>query len=425
MKMAEEQVFRRVVRENSAEPAGPPVTPVRRPDAPEIHDVVVVGAGPYGLSTAAHLRARGLDVAVFGKVLELWRDHMPAGMLLRSHWWATNLADPRRKYGFKRFLELSARRPCYPVPIDAFVDYALWFSKHAVPDVDETYVVSIEHRNGQFLLTLKDGRRVHAPAVVMAVGLYYYANRPHEYALLSPDLVSHSFDHHDLGRFRGKQVMVIGAGQSAIEYAALLHEAGAVVHIVARRPIVWLTRDRFGERTLWERIRAPDAGIAPGWKNWILEHVPYLFQRYPQPRKDRYIRNNYVAAASDWLRPRVIGKAILHEGHTIAAMRPLRGTVEVKISDGETVLADHVVMATGYRVDVRKLPMLHPALLAQIAIDEGTPILNERFECSVPGLYFVGLSSLRAFGPLFRFVLGCKAAARRVAVAVAGQQRRR
>ncbi|HEX4560478.1 MAG TPA: NAD(P)-binding protein, partial [Gemmatimonadales bacterium] len=61
-----------------------------------VYDAVVVGAGPYGLSTAAHLIGRGLDVAVFGKTLEMWRDHMPQGMWLRSHWWATNLADPRK-----------------------------------------------------------------------------------------------------------------------------------------------------------------------------------------------------------------------------------------------------------------------------------------------------------------------------------------
>ena len=103
------------------------------------YDAVVVGAGPYGLSTAAHLLGRGLRVAVFGKAMELWRDHMPKGMLLRSQWWATNLSDPGRRYTFQRFFRESRRMPGYPVPLETFLEYALWFQRHAVPDVDETY----------------------------------------------------------------------------------------------------------------------------------------------------------------------------------------------------------------------------------------------------------------------------------------------
>ena len=124
------------------------------------YDAVVVGAGPYGLSTAAHLLGRGLTVAVFGKTLELWRKHMPKGMLLRSHWWATNLSDPRKQYGFERFFKESRYEKCYPVPIEAFIDYALWFQERAVPNVDETYVSSVERRGDHFLLTLEDGRKV-------------------------------------------------------------------------------------------------------------------------------------------------------------------------------------------------------------------------------------------------------------------------
>ena len=393
----------------------------RRPGPVAEYDAVVIGAGPYGLSTAANLRGHGLNVAVFGNILELWRKRMPKGMFLRSHSWATNLHDPYGKYTFERFYEESGCEPRYPVPIQTFVDYALWFQRHAVPDVDETYVAQVERVDGQFRLTLEDGRTVRSPAVVVAVGVAYYANRPAEYAHLPAELVSHSVEHGDFNRFKGKRLVVIGAGQSAIEYAALLHEAGAAVHVVARRPIVWLSRDRFGERSLVERIRAPDAGIAPGWKNWILEYMPYLFRRFPQPKKDRYIRNHSPAAASDWLRERVIGKVVLHEGHGIATLEARRGAVAITLANGDEVTADHVMLATGFNVDVHRLPMLHPTLTAAIASDMGTPILSARFESSVPGLYFVGLTALRSFGPLFRFVVGCKAAARRVGGAVAQQ----
>ncbi len=389
------------------------------------YDVVVVGAGPYGMTTAAHLRGRGLKVAIFGKPLELWRDHMPAGLFLRSHWWATNLSDPKKKYSFDRFFQQSSQyTKGYPVPAQAFIDYADWFQKNAVPDVDETYVASVERKNGQFVLTLVDGRVVQSMAVVMAVGLYYYGRRPSEFSHMPTELVSHSFDHKDFSGFTGKRLAVIGGGQSAVEYTALLVEAGATVDLVARRPIHWLAPDRAHERSLWEKIKAPDSGIAPGWKNWVLEYVPYLFYRFPQARKDRYIRNHYNAAASSWLRDRVIGKATLHEGQTMQKIREIDGQVELTLSNGENLIVDHVMLSTGYNVDVKQLSMIAPSLLEEIEADNGVPTLNHWFESSVSGLYFVGLTAVRGFGPLFRFVVGNKSTAQRVASAAARKVRR-
>jgi len=382
------------------------------------YDVVVVGAGPYGLSAAAHLRGRGLKVGVFGKSMEMWRNHMPNGMLLRSHWWATNLSDPEKRYGFERFFQESKYKKCYPVPIEVFIAYARWFEERAVPDVDEHYVSSMERREDRFLLTLEDGRRVQSGAVVMAIGVYHFAHRPQEYTWLPANLLSHSCDHQDLGRFKGKEVIVVGGGQSAIESAALLQEAGATVHVASRRPIVWLSPDRAHERTIFEKIRAPTAGIAPGWENWILEHMPYLFYRFPQGRKDNY-NSFYHSGAAAWLKDRVVGKVTLHDGRAIAKMEVVDGKVDATLSDGGKVRADHLLLATGYRVDISKLRMLHPSLLTEIKTDQGIPVLNHWFESSVPGLYFIGLTSLRAFGPLFRFVVGCKAAAPRIASSVA------
>lgn len=385
------------------------------------YDVIVVGAGPYGLTTAAHLIGKGLNVAVFGKPMELWRNHMPKGMYLRSHWWATNLSDPQQKYTFARYFKMKSLAEPYPVPISVFLDYALWFQKNAVPDVDETYVTSVERQNERFVVTLEDGRVVQATSVVMAVGVYYFCKRPDEYSGFPKELVSHAFDHGDYSQFKGKRVLVIGGGQSAVEYSALLLEDGEAtdVHLVCRRSINWLARDRSDERSLWEQLSAPNSGIAPGWKNWVLEYIPYLFYRFPQVRKDRFMRSHFNAAASDWLRDRVLGKVDVNEKTSIIEMKEQDNGLAVSLSNGKTLQVDHVLLGTGYEVRLPYLSMLAPALASQIRVDQDIPLLNPWFESSVPGLYFTGLSTVRTFGPLYRFVVGTKAAGKRVASAAA------
>lgn len=382
------------------------------------YDSVVVGAGPYGLSVTAHLRARGLRVTTFGKPMGLWRDHMPRGMLLRSHWWATNLSDPEGKFGFRDFYSSTGRDVTHPVPLQTFVEYGLWFAERAVPDVDPTFVRMIERQGTKFLVSLTDGRELLSRTIVMAVGPRYYAHRPAQFAGLSPERLSHSCDHGDYGRFSGQRVIVVGGGQSAIEYAALLHEAGADVEVLSRRRLMWLGPDTGERRLLRDRVRRPDASIAPGWKNWVLDHAPYLFYRFPQPWKDSY-NADYRSGSSHWLRDRIIGKVSVREEEMIVSVAAVDGKVEARLSDDSTTTADHIMLATGFRVDLACLPMLHPSLQARIRHDNSIPLLDGHFGASVPGIYFIGLTSLRAFGPLFRFVAGCGAAARRVASAVA------
>ncbi len=384
------------------------------------YDVVVVGAGPYGLSTAAHLIGKGLNVAVFGKPMELWRNHMPEGMNLRSHWWAVNLSDPQKKYSYDRFFKVKGYEREYPLPATSFIEYSMWFQENAVPNVDETYVTSIERRDQKFVLTLEDGRVVRAPAVVMAIGVYYYVNRPAEYEVLPAEYVSHSYEHANFDRFNGKSLMIVGGGQSAIENAALAHEAGATVHVVSRRPINWLSADTAeDERSLIEKIKAPNTSLARGWRSWILENIPSLFYMFPQEKKDHFMDTHHSPAAAAWLRDRVIDKAHLHEGQKIVNMEVKNDGVDVTLSNGETLHVDHVALSTGYKVALKKLPMLHPDLVEQINADNDVPVLSHYYESSVSGLYFVGLSSMRAFGPLYRLVAGASSSSRRVAGAVA------
>ena len=376
------------------------------------YDAVVVGAGPYGLSVAAHLLGSGLNVAVFGKPLQLWRDTMPKGMLLRSYWWATNLSDPAGKCGLEQYFQQHGMEAPDPLSIETFIDYGMWFQKQMVPDVDETYVTSIEHMKDHFKLVLADSRIVHAPIVVMAPGLHYYVYRPEAYDHLSTDRVSHTSDHHAFDRFSGKKVVVIGGGQSGLESAALLHEIGADVEVITRRPIHWLQDNKSLEnRPLIERIRSPKAATAAGWYHWGIEHLPYAFHRLPRDVKDRQIQQRFGPAGSGWLKPRLLNLVPIHEGIT-EKIGETDTTITLTLTNNSVISADHVMLATGYHVDIRRLPMVAPSLLSRIQTYRNAPILNNRFETTVPGLYFVGISSVSSFGPFYRFVAGTRATAR-------------
>ena len=390
------------------------------------YDVVVVGAGPYGLSTAAHLLEKGLNVAIFGKPLSFWREHMPEDMLLRSYWWATSISDPHKQYSLEQYFRENGQGAIDPLSARTFIEYGLWFQQRVVPDLDETYVKVIERKGQRFIITLEDGRVVECQAVVMAPGLGYYAYSPAAYAHLSAEKVSHTSRHTRFDYFAAKRLVLIGGGQSALETAALAYESGAEVQLVSRSPLMWISESgSFPEhRSLLERLQTPKAGIAPGWFNWRLEHFPYLFQRLSRSTKDRLLsgRARFGPVGAAWLKPRIEGKVILHESQHVQEVKEMDGGVVLTLSNGKKLQAEHILLGTGYRVDIKNLPMLHPQLLSEVQTYQNAPVLNNRFESSVPNLYFIGFSAVLSCGPLYRFVVGTDAAVRRVALAISRQK---
>ena len=197
--------------------------------------VAVIGAGPHGLAATAHLRRAGAEVRAFGEPLDFWKA-MPRGMLLRSNWTATSIAEHDGPLSLTSYCRATGTDLHLPVPLDAFVAYGLWVQGRAAPDVDRRRVTRVSRLGSGFALDLADGERIAARTVAVAGGIAPFTHRPEVGAHLPREQVSHTSDHRDLSRFAGQEVLVVGGGQSALESAALMHESGASVEVVVRAP---------------------------------------------------------------------------------------------------------------------------------------------------------------------------------------------
>lgn len=385
-------------------------------------DVIIVGAGPYGLSLAAHLHARGVCFQIFGPPMDVWRNHMPKGMLLKSDGFASNLSDPAGRFTLKYFCAtsgISYDDTRLPVAIETFIDYAIAFQKKLVPNLDARRVTGVERHADGYLVRLEDGETVTARRVVMAVGISHFSYVPPSLAGLPAELLTHSSAHNDPSRFRSKRVIVIGGGASAIDLAALMHENGVDVSIVARASTIRF-HDMPGPngRTLWQKVRNPSSGLGPGWKSRFFTDLPGAFRYFPDDLRISIVRR-HLGPAPGWpMKQRVMGKVPMILGRSIAAAEPSNGGVRLSLRSADGAVAehsaDHVVAATGYRPDIRRLDFLSQQLRDRTETLANAPVLSRDFESSVPGLYFIGIAAAHTFGPMMRFAYGSDYTARRL-----------
>jgi len=381
-------------------------------------DVAVIGAGPYGLAAAAHLRAAGLATRAFGHTMAFWRRNMPQGMKLRH---ATSIAHPDGSFSLETFADIEATAALRPLPVETFIAYGEWFRQQAVPDLDPRKVMRVTPGADGFALQLEGGEVIEAGRVVVALGLKNQDFRPAQFIGLSERLVSHSCEHADFSHFRGRRVAVIGRGQSACESAALLHEAGANVDLLARGPIHWIgaeTPDQGPPGLKWRLydLLNPHFTIGPFPLSWLVM-MPQLLHALPPALRERIGTRCLRPAGTAWLRPRW-GEVRLTAGCTVRDARPAGDGVSLRLDSGATLDVDHVLLATGYRVDIGKYRMLAPELLHRVDCVDGSPVLSAGFESSVPGLHFIGSSAVSSFGPLMRFVAGTGYAAPALARAI-------
>ncbi|MGH3279582.1 MAG: NAD(P)-binding domain-containing protein [Trebonia sp.] len=387
-------------------------------------DVVIVGAGPYGLSLAAHLADAGVPFRHFGMPMKLWRTAMPRGMYLKSQGFASNLSDPKQAMTLEAFCSATGRaygRYGVPVPLDTFVEYGRWFAERLSLPVEESLVTSVTRNGDGFQVTVGDTERLSALAVVLAIGVEHFAHLPSPLAELPGALCTHSSAQTDLAAFSGKRVVVVGAGQSALESAALLHEGGADVQVLARRQrLSWNGEPLSPDRPFVRQLREPEAGLGSGWATWVYSNHPDLFRRLPPATRLHRARTALGPAGACWLRARVEGQFPVRCGHVVTAAAGDDDQVRLTVTtDGTSkeLTADHVIAATGYRPDLARLGFLGGDIRSALRTLGGTTLVSRGYQSSVPGLYVIGPMVAPSLGPVMRFVYG----SRHAALAVTGQ----
>jgi thioredoxin reductase len=380
-------------------------------------DIVILGAGPYGLAAASHLKEiKGLEVRVFGEAMSFWDRNMPVGMLLRSNWTATQIAAPHEKFTIEDFEKAAGIRVSQPVPLDLFVEYGRWYQRNAVPDLDQRKIESVRRDSKGFRVTLADGEEFNSARVVIAAGIGSFTRRPPDFDHLPACQVSHTSEHRDLGKFAGKKVLVVGGGQSALESAALLHEAGAEAEVVTRsHKINWLqgTLSKTLHHGLGKSIRSilyAPTDVGPAGISQLMAR-PDLLRLLPRALQDKLRKRSVRPAGARWLVKRLESVPILL-GCSIVEVSTMGIQVRVRLSDGSDRAVDHVLLGTGYRVDVSKYDFISAELVQSMRRFNGYPCLTRGLETSIPGLHVLGAPAAWSFGPLMQFVSGARYAAK-------------
>lgn len=391
-----------------------------------MQEIAIVGAGPYGLSIAAHLRKRGLSFRIFGPPMDTWISHMPKGMCLKSDGFASDLYDPEGELTLKRFCAeqgIPYADMGLPVRLETFSSYGLAFKDRMVPEVENKIVVGIERTKEGFSVQLNNGETCHASRVVLAVGITHFDYVPENLAHLPAEFLSHSSRHREVAPFKGRNVVVIGGGASALDLVGLLHESGANVQLVARQPQLEFHSKATGKpRSWWQKLRHPDSGLGPGLRSRFFANAPWAFHYLPESLRLELVKRSLGPSGGYFIRDMVVGKVPLLLGYTTewAKIQGNNVHLHLRAQDGSVkeVVTDHVIAATGYKVDLERLSFLSSELRSQIHKVGGTPVLSRGFESSVPGLYFAGIAAANSFGPVMRFAFGARFAACRITQAL-------
>jgi hypothetical protein len=340
--------------------------------------------------------------------MAFWENQMPVGMCLRSNWGASHIADPKQELTLDAYCRQNGSHISKPIPLERFVDYGRWYQSQAVRDLERRNVLNIDLDARGFKVVMADGEEFTARRVVVAAGISAFAARPAEFAGIPSALASHTSEHNNLRKFKGRRVAVLGAGQSALESAALLNEAGIQVEVIARKKTLnWVgLHAKLHHLGVLSKMLYSTRDVGPAGISRLVA-MPHLFRRFPRDFQDRAAYRAIRPAGAGWLQSRISGLPITL-GRKVVAATVAGSELRLRLDDGTERLVDHALLATGFRVDVSRYPFLSQSLSKQLETVGGFPVLRRGLESSIPGLHFVGKPAAWSFGPLLGFVSGAE-----------------
>lgn len=376
--------------------------------------LLIIGAGPFGLSLAAYATAQHIEHTIIGKPMDFWRSNMPANMLLRSD--CSWHYDPFNEHTIERYLQTLNLTPAdvEPLALDFYLGYCHWFQQQKGIATLPAWVEQLDYLPEpapHYQATLQDGRTLTATNVALALGFRYFKNIPEPYAtLIPPGKFAHTCDYVDLTGLKGKRVLIIGGRQSAFEWAALSHEQGAAaVHLTYRHPTPAFTPSDW----TWVPPLVDSIVENPGW-----------FRRLSAAEKEQVNQRLWAEGRlklEPWLAKRITHDSIhLHPETLLTACRELPdNALEVTLNDGTTLNVDQIILATGYKVNVSQIPFLKNSnILPQLETLNGFPVLDEHFQSNLPGLFFTSLCAAQDFGPFFGFTVSVRTSAKLIGSAL-------
>ena len=378
-------------------------------------DFLIIGAGPFGFSMASYCESRGINYQIVGKPMSFWKEHMPRGMVLRSdcNWHL----DPQNIYTIDKYLETRGltRNDVEPLSLDFYLGYTDWFREQVRVKIQESMVTrldSLDDKNARFKATLDNGSEVTAKNVLLAIGFQYFTNNPADLIQQIPKgRWTHTCDMVDLGKLKDKKVLIIGGRQSAYEWAALIAEEGASeVHVSHRHEAPDFTESE------WTWINSY-------LDNMVTDPMDHI-NMHPDDRQslDKRFWVEGRLKLEPWLAPRLDKGSVnvWPESEIFSCTENPEGELKVQFKDSETITVDHVVLATGYKVNIKNVPFLKAGNIFQkLKTDEGYPVLDERLQTSVPGLFATSMAATMRFGLFFAFTSSARASANIIGPAIA------
>jgi len=377
-------------------------------------NLLIVGAGPFGLAVAAQAAHDGIEHLIVGKPMEFWQRNMPKGMFLRSacDWHL----DPLDVHTIEAFLRTQGKTPrdVEPLSLEFYLSYVEWFEKQKGIQPLPVYIQMLE-RNEHFVATTTDGDVINAQRVVLAPGFKHFAHTPPDLkAKLPHGRYQHTCEYVDFSEASDKRFLIIGGRQSAFEWAALLLEAGAAaVHISHRHTSpVFATAD-------WS------------WVNPLVDSIfenPNWFRRLSQPQQNAISLRMWAEGRlklEPWLKPRLKDDRVKvwPETEVTSCIEQEDGELVVTLTNGETLHVDQIVLATGYKVDIAQLPLLAAGnILELLETRNGFPVLDDHFETSVPGLFITSMPAAQDFGPFFGFTISVRTSAKLICQRLVSQE---